>query len=154
MKVTSEKVTKLSEEEKQKRRDYYKANKQKFIDKAIQWKKDNPEKAKESAKKTRKKESSLLRTKDQILFKKYGISLAEYEHLYTAQNQACKICKTPFQLHGHDGTHHLTANVDHCHFSGQVRGLLCTSCNRGLGFFKDNATLLRLAAEYLDASNF
>jgi len=40
--------------------------------------------------------------------------------------------------------------VDHNHVTGEVRGGLCDNCNIGLGHFKDNPELLRLAALYLE----
>jgi hypothetical protein len=39
--------------------------------------------------------------------------------------------------------------VDHDHVTHQIRGLLCSHCNRGLGHFRDNPILLRRAIGYL-----
>ena len=40
---------------------------------------------------------------------------------------------------------------DHDHTTGEFRGWLCSTCNSGLGFFRDNPYLLRAAARYLEA---
>ena len=60
-----------------------------------------------------------------------------------SQNGRCAICKTDSP--GGKGNWHL----DHCHDSKNVRGLLCGTCNVGLGMFKDNPLLLAAAADYL-----
>ena len=39
--------------------------------------------------------------------------------------------------------------VDHCHVGGEVRGLLCSNCNVGLGMFADNPEALEAAARYI-----
>src|SRR5699024_496382 len=61
------------------------------------------------------------------LWRKYGMTLEEYELRADAQGGRCLICAKP-------GAQLL---VDHDHETGAVRGLLCHGCNVGLGWFKD-----------------
>lgn len=72
----------------------------------------------------------------------YGITPEEYQKLVDEQNGVCKICS------GTDSGRPLS--VDHCHKTKRIRGLLCTRCNLGLGYFKDEPERLRRAAEYLE----
>jgi hypothetical protein len=44
-------------------------------------------------------------------------------------------------------------HLDHCHQSGQVRGVLCRNCNVALGLMADNPERLRRAAEYLEVKH-
>jgi glycerol-3-phosphate dehydrogenase len=79
------------------------------------------------------------------LRRKYGVTQERYEELLTAQEGRCAICRTddPDDIG-------LEWNVDHCHTTGRVRGLLCRRCNGGLGWFKDNPEALRAAADYVE----
>jgi hypothetical protein len=73
----------------------------------------------------------------------YGITHNDYLKMLEAQNGRCAICGT--DTPGGRGAFH----VDHCHDSGNIRGLLCHHCNTGLGHFKDQESLLLKAALYL-----
>ncbi|WP_460764230.1 endonuclease VII domain-containing protein [Lysobacter fragariae] len=81
--------------------------------------------------------------------KKFGLTAEAYERMLAAQGHRCAICGT--DKPGGRGRF----AVDHDHAAEAdgrmvVRGLLCLSCNRGLGYFADRADVLRLAAQYLD----
>lgn len=76
----------------------------------------------------------------------YGMSLDTYDALLTDQNHACKICSRPFDMADQNRRPH----IDHCHKTGRVRGILCFTCNTAMGKLKDDPTLLRRAAEYLE----
>jgi hypothetical protein len=71
----------------------------------------------------------------------YGVSDQQFKALLKKQCGLCAICGKPFG--------DSSPCVDHCHRTQKVRGLLCSSCNKGLGFFLDNPTILSLAIIYL-----
>lgn len=79
--------------------------------------------------------------KDAKLRRVYGITLAQYENMLTAQNGKCAICQKSSER----------LDVDHCHTTGKIRGLLCVDCNyRLLGLVQDDSERLRRAADYVD----
>ena len=79
------------------------------------------------------------------LLRSYGISSEDFDKLLTEQNHCCAICGT-----SEPGGRYDTFNVDHCHETGKVRGLLCKSCNIALGEFKDDIDMLKKAVVYLE----
>ena len=78
------------------------------------------------------------------LWEIYKIPPERFDEILASQGGGCAICgtKTP----GGMGRFH----IDHDHASGRVRGVLCQPCNISLGLMRDNPTLLRGAAEYLE----
>ncbi|MGP6157909.1 MAG: endonuclease domain-containing protein [Vulcanimicrobiaceae bacterium] len=64
-------------------------------------------------------------------------------------NALCGICGQPEAKKAKDGRLFAIA-ADHDHLTGQFRGFLCSSCNLGLGKFKDDSNLLRAAIRYLE----
>lgn len=79
------------------------------------------------------------------LKRNYNITQEQYNEILSSQGGVCKICKrTDISKALH---------VDHCHKTNKIRGLLCNTCNRGLGFFKDNLELLKEAINYVSSSS-
>ncbi len=114
------------------------------------WRLNNPEAIKEIRKKTDEKRKQFRR--EQNLEKKYGITYKEYVDLLESQSGVCCICQRPERLLGKGGDIR-PLNVDHCHATGKVRGLLCASCNLALGNLEDNIEYFENAIQYLKDSN-
>lgn len=85
------------------------------------------------------------------LARQYGLDADWYAKTLALQEGKCAICGTTNPLGEGNTTEKLYFSfaVDHCHSSGQVRGLLCNACNRGIGFLQDKAEVLLKAAAYL-----
>lgn len=75
-------------------------------------------------------------------YSKYGITQEIVDQILLEQNNKCYICSTEF-------TESVKLNIDHCHETMKVRGLLCVNCNVGIGHFKDNVELLQSAINYI-----
>lgn len=70
-----------------------------------------------------------------------GITQEQYQQLVNTQRGLCAIC-------GGVGSKALA--IDHNHTTGQLRGLLCGKCNRGIGYLNDDKILLQKAIDYLN----
>lgn len=147
-------TTKLSKKEEKVAYDktYVKANKEKRLATTRAWKQAHPESGKDyyennkehvNAKSKLWYEANKDRVKHLNLQRDFGITLDDYNKLLNKQNECCCIC------HKHQSEFKIKLAVDHNHETGEVRGLLCTNCNNGLGRFKDNKDLLSEAIKYL-----
>ena len=74
------------------------------------------------------------------LKKIYNITLEDYNNMYNNVHGKCEICNLYYDK----------LNVDHCHITGKIRGLLCTPCNTALGQLKDDVSILKNAITYLN----
>lgn len=72
-------------------------------------------------------------------WRKRGIDVDKAREIY-AEQKSCQICKYSYP----------SLHLDHCHNADKVRGMLCQSCNKGLGFFGDDPEILKQAIYYLD----
>jgi hypothetical protein len=89
------------------------------------------------------------RRRELMLINTYGITEQQYQDKLVEQDYKCSICGKKHDVVVTKGT----LVVDHNHATGDVRELLCHSCNMGLGKFKDDPELLKLAAEYIERHN-
>lgn len=108
--------------------------------------KANPERAKEYERNRRQDDPD--RDRRQNYRRKYGITLEQYNVMLEAQNGVCAVCQQPERR---AETSNLA--VDHCHETGEVRGLLCSNCNRALGLLADDPKRITALADYLTKSD-
>lgn len=113
----------------QNERDRFAANPEKFLARNRQVYHDRPA------------ELNALRGRANNL-RKYNLTLDQYDQMLLAQGGVCAICAEP-------PVKKRTLDVDHNHETGENRGLLCGSCNRGIGHFRDDVVFLVNAAIYL-----
>ena len=73
---------------------------------------------------------------------KYGITFEQYDEMFEKQNGICAIC-------GGININGRRLGVDHNHRTGQIRALLCNSCNHIIGDAKEDITILQSAINYL-----
>lgn len=96
------------------------------------WKKNNPEKVKEHQRRSylKHREKLLEYSRWENLKSTFGLSKEEYYSMLCTQKGCCLICGK------HQSKFKRNLAVDHCHTTGRVRGLLCTTCNSGLGIYE------------------
>ena len=100
----------------------------------------------------RSREKSLRETPEQKALylwtkrlRQYGLSEDGFLRLWARQRGLCPGC-------GNALLGDRLTNIDHCHATGRVRGLLCAPCNRALGHAQDSPLRMRHLADYVEAA--
>ena len=81
----------------------------------------------------------------------YGLTTWEYQALFDEQGGVCAICDKPETALGNSGELR-PLSIDHDHFTGAVRGLLCNKCNRALGLLGDDLGMAEAVVGYLQTA--
>jgi Recombination endonuclease VII len=103
--------------------------------------KAHPERVRANSKRWRERMGPKLLA-DYSRRRRFGLPLGTYDLLLAEQGHVCAICQeTPPEDE--------PLGVDHCHTTGRIRGLLCNTCNSGIGYFRDDPKLVDQAARYL-----
>lgn len=84
-----------------------------------------------------------LSDRDYRLRSEYGIDTSEWLRIFDAQGRVCAACGT-------DTPTSVGWAVDHCHQTGSVRAILCNRCNIAIGLMKEDASVARMLADYID----
>ncbi len=79
---------------------------------------------------------------------RYGMTIREYRTLFHEQQGLCAICEMPETALSNSGFLR-PLSIDHDHFTGSVRGLLCNKCNRALGLLGDDLGMAEAVVAYL-----
>lgn len=121
----------------------YQADRATAIARVKRWQQANPERLNAYRRRRRLEPSVKRRERAGHLKRKYGISLEMYESMLGNQGGGCAICRR-------EPVSDISLHVDHDHLTGEIRGLLCFTCNNALGDFEDDAALLRSAIRYVE----
>lgn len=73
-------------------------------------------------------------------YKKYGITVEDYNNMFKEQNGLCAICNI---------VSNRSLCVDHNHNTGKARKLLCNNCNSAIGKFRENIDIMAAAIDYI-----
>lgn len=71
------------------------------------------------------------------------MTIERYNLLLVEQNYCCAVCNIPQEELSRK------LDVDHDHYTGKVRGLLCPNCNQALGRLKNNPNIITNLLNYV-----
>jgi len=76
---------------------------------------------------------------------RYGMNWDQFQAMLDRAGGKCEVCRKPFEHRSQRNG----ACIDHNHETGEIRGLLCHSCNRAIGLLGDCPERLEKMILYL-----
>jgi len=124
--------------------DYYQKNKDKIKERNKKWYNEHKDYMKPRMKKYSHDyyQQHIEEIKEYHITRLYGLSLSEFNAILEQQDYKCAICGKPLE-------NRKNVHIDHDHETQRVRGVLCGSCNMGIGQFGDNPSVVHKAYKYL-----
>ena len=147
IKADPERLESFRTQHRERARARYKADPEGEQAKLQAWRAANPEKV------AAWRANNAVNKRWNVVKHRYGLTRESWTAIYEGQRGLCAICEIPMpprpmkQAEIQPGTS--LAHIDHDHVTGKVRGLLCFSCNRGIGSLGDDPARLRRALDYL-----
>lgn len=129
-------------------KDYYVKNKESILER-MRLQRTTP-KFKERIGQYNSTEKRKNSNREASLKKRYGITIDDYNRMLHIQNGGCAICGIQEEVYKQVKGRNF--DVDHCHSTGKVRGLLCYGCNVTLGFVKEDVKILENIISYIISS--
>jgi Autographiviridae endonuclease VII len=120
----------------------YAANPEQMKARVRQWQRANPERIRAYRRVYRQRAEVKARDRAGHLRRAFGITQQHYEQLLVAQHGGCAVC-------GRAPRVGKALHVDHDHATGEIRGLLCFSCNSALGNLGEDEKRIRAMLDYL-----
>ncbi len=100
------------------------------------------------------KRYTLRRGREIHLKHKYKLSTEEYDAMLEEQNSVCACCgREETRIVGRNNRSEgkiPMLHVDHCHATGLIRGLLCSSCNQALGLLGEDPDRIKSLLRYIE----
>ena len=117
----------------------------------IKWRRNNPEEARRRDREWKRLHpQSASLTSKRVRLKRFGLSEQSFLSAHLDRDGLCDICRRQcYNGPSHTLKDKCDLHVDHCHKTGEFRGLLCMNCNVGIGHLNDDPILLIVASEYL-----
>lgn len=124
-------------------REYYQANKEKIKQQHKKYRDNNAEYYRNYLRDYQIKNKDTLN--EQRRAWRYGMTTEEMNERLEESGDICPICQAAY------GTETTEKCIDHCHETGEIRGIICNKCNIAAGMLKDDPQTAKRLAEYLES---